>query len=112
MSRRTIFVAMASMVALTHASFATDTSKGEWPYYGGDAAGRKYSPLTQIDASNVKSLGIAWSWDSPDNALVSAATTRERPGSFKATPLMIDGVLYTSTGFNQVAAIDAASGKT
>ena len=60
----------------------------------------------------MKSLQIAWTWDSPDERCVGAATTRERPGDFKATPLMIDGVLYTSTAFNQVAAIDAATGKT
>ena len=42
----------------------------------------------------------------------SAGTTRERPGYFKPTPIMIDGVLYTSTPFSEVAAIDAASGTT
>ena len=103
---------IASVVAVAAPLFAADTSRGEWPYYGGDAASTKYSPLAQIDAGNVKSLAIAWTWDSTDNAVVSAATTRERPGSFKATPLMIDGVLYTSTAFNQVAAIDAGTGKT
>jgi len=35
----------------------------EWRYYGSDAAGTKYSPLAQIDASNVSKLHTAWSWD-------------------------------------------------
>jgi quinoprotein glucose dehydrogenase len=95
----------------SRAACAADTQHGEWPYYGGDAASSKYSPLSQIDASNVKTLEVAWTWDSPDNALAGSAT-REHPGSFKATPLMIEGVLYTSTAFNEVAAIDPASGTT
>src|SRR5262245_54344333 len=83
----------------------------EWPAYGGDLASTKYSAAAQIDAGNVASLAIAWRGESPDNA-IAAGQTRERPGSFKSTPLMIAGVLYTSTGFSQVAAIDAASGAT
>lgn len=89
-----------------------DTRKGEWPFYAGDAYATKYSPLAQIDAKNVRSLNIAWIWDSPDDVLLSTGVTRERAGAFKSTPLMVDGVLYTSTAFNQVAAIDAGTGKT
>lgn len=91
---------------------AADTSQGEWPYYAGDIYARKYSPLAQIDAKNVDSLRVAWEWTSPDDALLQSGATRERPGAFKATPLMIGGVLYTSTAFSQVAAIDAGSGNT
>ena len=95
---------------ITLPAFAADTSRGEWPYYGGDAASSKYSPLTQIDAKNIATLTEVWRWDSPDNAVIG--TTRERLGAFKATPLMIGGVLYTSTGLSQVAAIDAGTGTT
>jgi quinoprotein glucose dehydrogenase len=90
---------------------AAELPRGDWPYYGGDAGSSKYSPLAQIDARTVKRLEVAWTWNSPDDALVGAAT-RERPGFFKPTPLMIDGVLYTSTAFSQVAAIDAGTGAT
>src|ERR1043165_3377617 len=93
------------------AAAGADTQHGEWPYYGGDAGSPKYSPPAQIDAGNVNSLQVAWTWDSPDDALVGS-TTRERPGYFKPTPIMIDGVLYTSTAFSGVAAIDAGIGKT
>lgn len=98
-------------VVLSAAASAADTQRGEWPYYGGDAGSSKYSPLAQIDAGNVNALQVAWTWNNPDDALVGSAT-RERPGSFKPTPIMIDGVLYTSTAFSAVAAIDAASGAT
>jgi quinoprotein glucose dehydrogenase len=89
-----------------------DTSKGEWPFYAGNSYATKYSPLSHINAKNVGSLEIAWTWDSADDALLSSGVTRERAGRFVATPIMIDGRLYTSTAFNQVAAIDASNGKT
>ena len=107
--QRTISTLLA--VVLSAAASAADTQRGEWPYYGGDAGSSKYSPLAQVDAGNVKGLQVAWTWNSPDDALVGAAT-RERPGYFKPTPIMIDDVLYTSTAFSQVAAIDAGTGAT
>jgi len=83
---------------------------GEWPTYGGDLGSTKYSALDQIDASNVDRVGIAWRWDSADNAIVAADSTLI-PAAFKATPLMVDGVLYIRTSLSVVAAIDAASGR-
>ena len=59
-------------------ALAADTSKGEWPYYAGTIQATKYSPLAQIDAKNVKSLQIAWEWNSPDEALLASGATRER----------------------------------
>ncbi len=78
----------------------------EWPVYGGDFASTRYSPLDQIDASNVDKLRIAWRW--------SARNFGSRPEyNYRATPLMIDGVLYTTAGYRRsVAAIDAATGET
>lgn len=90
---------------------AAGVDHGEWPYYGGDIGSSKYSPLQQVDHGNVQSLQIAWTWESPDDAL-TGKQTKERPGYFKPTPIMVAGVLYTSTGFSQVAAIDAATGRT
>jgi quinoprotein glucose dehydrogenase len=108
--RRTTAVVVALLLGATTSS-AAEPQRGQWPYYGGDAGSSKYSALAQIDASNVGSLQVAWTWNSPDDALVGA-TTRERPGYFKPTPIMIDGVLYTSTAFSEVAAIDAGTGAT
>jgi quinoprotein glucose dehydrogenase len=84
---------------------------GEWPVYGRDAASTKYSPLTQIHAGNVGQLRVAWRWSSPDNAILRQRSDL-RPGPNEATPLMIDGVLYTSTALSQAAAIDARTGRT
>ena len=83
----------------------------EWRHYGADLASSKYSELDQIQAGNFQDLQIAWRWRSPEEDI------RQRDPSkwtwaFEPTPLMIDGVLYTSTSLSQVAAIDAVTGQT
>ena len=85
--------------------------KGEWRYYGADNAQTKYSPLDQINQQNVKQLKIAWTWDSPEIALMPSFPALQA-SIFESTPLFINGVLYTSTISSHVAAIDPATGKT
>jgi len=97
--------AMAALIISFGVHAQQGATNGEWRYYGGDSGSTKYSPLSQIDASNVKSLEVAWTWDSPDETI-------GKPDAFKVTPIMVKGVLYVSTGMNQVAAIDPASGNT
>ncbi len=85
--------------------------KGEWRFYGGDQGSGKYSPLDQINRENVQKLKVAWTWDSPDLKVLEQNSRLYTLG-YEATPLMIGGVLYISTSLSQVAAIDAATGKT
>jgi quinoprotein glucose dehydrogenase len=87
------------------------SAPGEWRYYGGDQGSAKYSPLDQIDKDNAGKLKIAWTWDSPDLPLQKE---NRMLGSFayEATPLMVKGVLYTSTSLSQVAAINPSTGQT
>ena len=94
--------------AMLHAQTdtAADSSLVEWPIYGGNHYAQHYSPLDQINASNVQDLRIAWRWHAgnfgPNPELKS-----------ETTPLMIDGVLYATAGVTRnVAAIDAATGET
>jgi quinoprotein glucose dehydrogenase len=75
----------------------------EWLYYGGDQGGSKYSPLTDVNAGNVQRLQIAWQWKHWE--------TPPAPGFFEATPLMIDGTLYVTTPYNNIAALDAETGQ-
>lgn len=77
-----------------------------------DYAAARYSPLAQIDRSNAKGLHVAWRWKSPDMAIKEAKPGVGPSFANESTPLMIGGVLYTSTSLSQVAAIDAASGET
>jgi quinoprotein glucose dehydrogenase len=85
--------------------------KGEWRFYGGDQGSTKYSPLDQINRDNVKNLRPAWTWDSPDLAILQQNPKLYTLG-YEATPLMVGGVLYISTSLSQVAAINAQTGKT
>lgn len=97
-------------VSTTALTAPASPAEVDWRYYGGDAHGSKYSPAEQIGAGNVASLRVVWTWTSPDDAL--GDQIRQRPGFFKATPLMVDGVIYVSTSFSQAAAVDAATGAT
>ena len=83
---------------------------GQWRSYGGDDGSTKYAALDQISAGNVDRLEVAWRWESPDGA-IAGENRRLTPGAFKATPLMVDGVLYIRTSLSIVAAIDAATGE-
>jgi quinoprotein glucose dehydrogenase len=87
-------------------------SQGEWPAYGGTYAAARYSPLTQIDRDNAKDLHVIWRWKSPDMAIKEANPDVGPTRANESTPLMVGGVLYTSTSLSQVAAIDAATGET
>jgi quinoprotein glucose dehydrogenase len=87
-------------------------AQGEWPAYGGTYAAAHYSPLTQITRDNAKNLRVAWRWKSPDMAIKAAKPEVGPSRANESTPLMVGGVLYTSTSLSQVAAIDAATGET
>ena len=80
----------------------------EWPYYGGDQGGSKYSALTDINAANVHGCRVAWQWKHWETPLEQYGTRRD---SSRATPLMIDGVLYVTTPYNSIAALDAETGQ-
>jgi quinoprotein glucose dehydrogenase len=80
----------------------------EWPVYGGDAAATRYSPLAEIHRGNVADLQVAWTWKPGERALPEYGT---QPGTFQNTPLMIDDVLYVSTPYNRVVALEAQTGR-
>jgi glucose dehydrogenase len=80
----------------------------DWPYYGGDAGGTKYSPLKQINRANVNGLEVAWTYHTGD---VSDGTKYPSRSAFESTPLMVDGVVYVTTPFNRLIALDGDTGK-
>lgn len=90
---------------LAAAAFGQTT---EWGVYGGDDGGSKYSPLTAINKANVAKLRPAWEWKTGEGPLTEYKTF---PGTFQATPLLVDGVLYLSTPYNRVVALDPTSGR-
>ena len=78
-----------------------------WPFVGSDQAHTKYSVAEEITAANVGELEIVWKWE-PNEAPLEAYATR--PGPFQATPIMVNGILYLSTMYTRVAALDAETG--
>ncbi len=79
----------------------------EWRYVGADQAASKHSPLADINASNVGRLEIAWEWQPGERPNAEYGT---RPGPFQAMPLMIENVLFVTTMYNRVVALDAETG--
>src|SRR5512139_242978 len=71
----------------------------EWPSYGRDYTNQRYSPLDQINRSNVAHLTPAWTYRGGVKA------------TFQATPIVVDGVMYLSLPFNHVVALDAGTGR-
>jgi quinoprotein glucose dehydrogenase len=100
--------AVASVVSVgrTHAQAQASPSAGEWRWFGSDAGATRYSPLSQIRADNAQQLAVAWRW--------SARNQGPRPPrQMQVSPLVINGVLYTTAGDQRnVVAIDAATGDT
>ncbi len=78
---------------------AAATDAGNWLTPGRDQEGSYFSPLTLINSRNVGKLGFAWEYD--------LGTYRGQ----EATPIVVDGVMYTSGTWGYVYAVDAASGK-
>lgn len=80
----------------------------DWPAYGRDPGGSRFSPLTQINRNNVKSLKVAWIYRTGD---LSDGQNARSSSSFQCTPLLVDGTLYLVTSFNRVIALDPVTGK-
>jgi len=78
---------------------AADTQPGAWLTYGRSYDEQRFSPLTQLDRSNVAELGLAFSY---------ATNTRR---GMEATPLVVDGTLYTTGAWSRVYAVDATTGE-
>src|SRR2546425_10840185 len=78
----------------------------EWNHTGSAPSQTKYSAAADISPSNVGRLDLAWQWRPKEVPLPD----QTQPGNFQATPLMVDNVLYLSTPFNRVVALNAETG--
>jgi PQQ-dependent dehydrogenase (methanol/ethanol family) len=78
---------------------AADSEPGNWMSHGRTYDEQRFSPLNKINADNVSGLGLAWYYD--------LDTDRGQ----EATPIVVDGVMYVSTAWSKVKAIDASNGE-
>ena len=99
-------IVLTGLAATTVSVFGQgDRDSHEWRTYGGDFASTRYSPLDQIDRDNFNDLEVAWRFKTENFG--------SRPESnFQSTPLMVDGVLYSTVGTRRaVVALDAETGE-
>ena len=78
----------------------SESTLENWPHYGGSFQFWRYSGLDQIIRSNVKDLKVVWAFQ-----------TGVVDGGLQATPIVLDGVMYLSSSWNRVFAINAATGE-
>jgi quinohemoprotein ethanol dehydrogenase len=76
-----------------------DSEPGNWLAYGRTYEEQRFSPLNQINRENVSELGLAWFKDMQSNR------------ALEATPIVVDGMMFVSTSWSRVYAIDAKTGE-
>ncbi len=94
-------------VVLAVGAASGQAAEGDWAHYGGAPGGGQFSPLTQVTPANVRRLKVAWSFHTGEKGAGLRDPERMR---FEANPLVVDGVMYLTTGTNIVFALDAATG--
>ena len=102
----TALVVSCAVTAASHGRAAGPPS-GDWPVYGHDPGSTRFSPLAQINRDNVSTLTVAWTFHTGD---VSDGKGNRRRSGFEATPIVVDGTLFLTTGFNRIIALDPATG--
>jgi quinoprotein glucose dehydrogenase len=103
-----IALGVACLFVIRAASTPRGDHRDDWPVYGHDPGGMRFSPLTQITRENVAQLKVAWTFHTGD--ISDGSGGRKRSG-FETTPILVDGTLYLTTGFNRVIALDPETGK-
>lgn len=86
-----------------------DERNADWIAYGGNKAGNRYSPLTQINLSNVSQLKVAWEYDA--TKLAPGSTPSRRPMEIQCQPIIVHGVLYGTTPQLGLFALKADTGE-
>jgi membrane-bound PQQ-dependent dehydrogenase (glucose/quinate/shikimate family) len=98
-------------VLLGLVSIQSEGARQEWRYYGGEPGGRRFSPLAQINTSNVGRLKRAWTYHTQEFGPNITDAERRAAPQFESTPIVVNGVMYLSTPSSRVIALDSTSGK-
>jgi quinoprotein glucose dehydrogenase len=100
---------------VTIAITATAFAQTDWPTYLHDSGGMLYSPLKQIDTTNAAKLQIAWTYDTRPPAVPASEGVEAKPAprnrASQATPLVAGGIMYLSTPYGRVVALEPETGK-
>ncbi len=93
----------------TKVNNATQKRSIDWPNYGGNKFGNRYSHLSQINVENVKNLTVAWVYDSEKSGSVDSADLKN--SQMECQPIVVNGILYGTSPKLKLFALDAGSGK-
>jgi quinoprotein glucose dehydrogenase len=94
-------------LALLFAASLPAADDNGWSAYGHDPGGTRYSQLKQVTRANVAKLKVAWTYHT---GALQPETRLNEKAAFEATPILVNGALYLSTPYNQVIALDPATG--
>ena len=97
------------LLFITTLFITTAAAQTDWPNYGRDPGGSRFSPAAQITKENVASLREAWTYHTGDAAELGLVPYRN--GTFEATPILVDGTLFFCSTFMRVFALDPATGR-
>jgi quinoprotein glucose dehydrogenase len=120
-------VRILRLTVLLTAILAGLPAQTDWPVYGHDSGGMRYSPLTQITPQNAANLRLAWKYDTSKDSPSTMPGTAARPGaaqdhgpsqvglrrrrSSQVTPLVVGNVMYVTTAYDRAVALEPESGK-
>lgn len=101
--------ALFFIAGCTHADSPKEPGK-DYPVYGGNKAGNRYSPLDQVDAGNVRDLQVAWMYDTAEPIDTNDSKPR-RAREIQCQPIVVNGVLYGTTPELKLFALKAGTGE-
>ncbi|MGH6911192.1 MAG: membrane-bound PQQ-dependent dehydrogenase, glucose/quinate/shikimate family, partial [Phenylobacterium sp.] len=108
LARTATLVSLLALAACSPPHPPAASADVDWPFYGGDAGGQRFSAASQITPRNVRGLKVAWTYSTGELATKGKAM---KNASFEGTPILAGGRLYLCSPFNAVAALDPATGK-
>jgi len=100
-----ILIVCAFVIGCAGRGLPVDRAGGDWPAYGRDEKGSRYSDLSDINRENVGRLTVAWTYHTGE-----PLPTAQRRRSLEVTPIVLRGVMYISTPLGKVIALDPVSG--
>ena len=112
MPNRIVIIGTFGVLLASLSLRAADPPAGDWRFYSGTNGSTKHSPLDQINRENVSRLRIAWRRPALSAEFASAHPQLRLSNNFRATPIMIGGVMYASNGVGLAEAFDPETGRT
>ena len=114
--RNSIYLLFYSFLISGLFSLPASASESDWPQYAGDEGGSRYSHLDQINRENIKNLEVAWTYKTGHlDRVPEQFSFLKRLVGFQVTPIILPeeagGFLVFCTPFNEIIALDGATGK-